>query len=37
MRWVHSVDLLVERGDFKTAAQWRLVCRATEQLLEPYG
>lgn len=30
---LHSVGLLLERGDFKTAAQWRRVGRAAEELL----
>jgi hypothetical protein len=33
---LHSVDLLIERGDFTTAAQWRRVSRATEELLASY-
>jgi hypothetical protein len=33
---LHSVDLLLERGDFTTAAQWRRVSRATEELLASY-
>jgi hypothetical protein len=34
---LHSVDLLLERGDFKTAAQWHRVGRAAEELLAAYG
>jgi hypothetical protein len=39
---MRSVDQLLERGDFRAAAQWRLVWRATEELLcptprSPYG
>jgi hypothetical protein len=30
---MQSVDQSIERGDFKGAAQWRLVWRATEELL----
>jgi hypothetical protein len=33
---LHSVDLLLERGDFATAAQWRRVSRATEEMLTSY-
>jgi hypothetical protein len=29
-----SFGLLMERGDFKGAAQWRLVCCAIEELLQ---
>jgi hypothetical protein len=28
-----SIDLLLERGDFKTAAQWQRVFQAAEALL----
>jgi hypothetical protein len=34
---LQSVDLLLERGDFKTAAHWQRVCRATAELLAAYG
>lgn len=30
---LHSVDLLLERGDFKTAAQWQRVGETAEALL----
>ncbi len=34
---LRSVDLLIERGDFKTAAQWRRVSRAAAERLAAYG